>query len=148
MSGGFGSAGNRQSTDAHGRGEQFFARRAQGPVRSEHRILQPPLAGAQPAGPFELIRHSMNDVIPQPHHTVSEVMRRWPQTITLFLQYGTACPGCPVGAFHTIEEAALEYRIPLRAFLSDLRDSARESDNRSIAKRRPRAVEGRRRVQP
>jgi hybrid cluster-associated redox disulfide protein len=89
----------------------------------------------------------MNDLIPQPHHTVSEVMRRWPQTMSLFLQYGTACPGCPVGTFHTVEEAAREYQIPLRAFLSELRGSASKRDKRPVAKRKPRSAKGRRRLQ-
>ncbi len=90
----------------------------------------------------------MNEFIPQPQHTVSEVMRRWPQTISLFLQYGTACPGCPVGAFHTVKEAAFVYRIPLRAFLAELRQFAREGDKRPSPKARPRTAEGRRRLQP
>ncbi len=86
----------------------------------------------------------MNDRIPQSHHTVSEVMQRWPQTIALFLQHRTACPGCPVGAFHTVAQAALEYRIPLRTFLADLRDSARNDARRSGAKRKRHTAERRR----
>ncbi len=89
----------------------------------------------------------MNEFIPQPQHTVSEVMRRWPQTISLFLQYGTACPGCPVATFHTVQEAALEYRIPLRVFLAELRQSAREGKKRLPRKARPRSLGGRRRLQ-
>ncbi len=79
---------------------------------------------------------SMNDAIPKRHHTVNDVMCRWPQTVSLFMHYGMACAGCPVGAFHTIEEAALEYRIPLRQFLAELRRAAIEGGGRSSRSRR------------
>jgi hybrid cluster-associated redox disulfide protein len=90
----------------------------------------------------------MNDRIPKPHHTVNEVMRRWPQTVSLFMHYGTACPGCPVGAFHTVEEAALEYRIPLGRFLSELRNVVIAGYKHPLAKRKSPAAEGRRSVRP
>jgi hybrid cluster-associated redox disulfide protein len=90
----------------------------------------------------------MNDRIPKPYHTVNEVMRRWPQTMWLFMHYGMACAGCPVGAFHTVEEAALEYRIPLRTFLSELRNAVTEGYKRPLAKRKSPAAEGRRSVRP
>ncbi len=76
----------------------------------------------------------MIDHIPQPHHSVDDVMRRWPQTMRLFMHHGMACAGCPVGAFHTVEEAALEYRIPLRKFLSELRTVVAEGGGHSAAK--------------
>jgi hybrid cluster-associated redox disulfide protein len=63
----------------------------------------------------------MSERIPQPYHGVNDIMQRWPETTWLFMHHGMACAGCPVGAFHTVEEAALEYRIPLRVFLSELR---------------------------
>ncbi len=86
----------------------------------------------------------MNDSIPKPHHTVNEVMSRWPQTVWLFMRYGMACAGCPVGAFHTVEEAALEYRILLPALLAELRDAACKNQGRRVAKRKSPAGEGRR----
>lgn len=79
----------------------------------------------------------MVDRIPQPHHMVNDVIRWWPETIWLFMDHGMACAGCPVGAFHTVEEAALEYRIPLRTFLSELRAIVTEGDKRPAAKRKP-----------
>jgi hybrid cluster-associated redox disulfide protein len=66
----------------------------------------------------------MADRIPQPHHIVNDVMRRWPETAWLFMHYGMACAGCPVGALHTVENAALEYQVPLQTFLSELRIAA------------------------
>lgn len=90
----------------------------------------------------------MTDRTPKPHHSVNEVMRRWPQTMWLFMHYRMACPGCPVGEFHTVEEAALEYRIPLGTFLSELRKAVSEGYKRPLAKRTSPAAEGRRSIRP
>jgi hybrid cluster-associated redox disulfide protein len=90
----------------------------------------------------------MNDRIPKRHHTVDEVMRRWPQTVAVFMQYRMACAGCPVGAFHSVEEAALEYRIPLRIFLSELRDAAAGENKRRSRKQKFPPSAGHRRVRP
>lgn len=89
----------------------------------------------------------MVDRIPQPHHMVNDVMRRWPETMWLFMDHGMACAGCPVGAFHTVEEAALEYRIPLRTFLSELRATVAQGYKRPAARPKPpHAGNGRKRV--
>jgi hybrid cluster-associated redox disulfide protein len=42
---------------------------------------------------------------------VSEIMRRWPATIGVFIDLGMHCVGCPIGMFHTLMEAAEEHRI-------------------------------------
>ena len=34
--------------------------------------------------------------------TVDEVMRRWPATIRVFLDFRMGCVGCPIGGFHTV----------------------------------------------
>ncbi len=70
----------------------------------------------------------MSDRVPKAHHTVNEVMRKWPQTVWVFVQHGMACPGCAVGDFHTVEEAALEYQIPLKAFLAELCNAVHRQD--------------------
>ncbi len=70
----------------------------------------------------------MSDRIPKAQHTVNEVMRKWPQTVWVFVQHGMACAGCAVGDFHTVEEAALEYQIPLKAFLTELRNAVHRRD--------------------
>lgn len=50
------------------------------------------------------------------HETVDSVMRRWPATIRVFLQFGARCVGCPIGRFHTIEEACAIHAIDAHAF--------------------------------
>lgn len=42
---------------------------------------------------------------------VADIMSRWPQTITVFMELHMYCVGCPIGIFHTIEDAALEHGL-------------------------------------
>jgi hybrid cluster-associated redox disulfide protein len=51
---------------------------------------------------------------------VDEVMRRWPQTIRVFLDFGFGCVGCPIACFHTVEEASREHRADFEAFMTAL----------------------------
>ena len=62
---------------------------------------------------------------------VDEVMRRWPATIRAFLDHRMHCVGCPIGCFHTVEEACREHGVELPVFLAALHalavDPRRES---------------------
>jgi hybrid cluster-associated redox disulfide protein len=40
---------------------------------------------------------------------VDEIMRRWPQTVRLFVDWRMACVGCPIGDFHCLADAAEEH---------------------------------------
>jgi hybrid cluster-associated redox disulfide protein len=40
-----------------------------------------------------------------------EVMRRWPSTIHIFLDFRMRCIGCPLVAFHSIDEACGEHDV-------------------------------------
>jgi len=52
---------------------------------------------------------------------VDEVMRAWPATIRVFLQYRMKCVGCPIGPFHTIYDSCVEHNTDIATFLADLR---------------------------
>ena len=54
-------------------------------------------------------------------HLVDDVMRRWPATIRVFLNYGMRCVGCPIACFHTVDDACHEHGVERAAFLADLR---------------------------
>ncbi|NIX75913.1 DUF1858 domain-containing protein [Microvirga terricola] len=54
---------------------------------------------------------------------VDDVMRRWPATIRVFLKYRMRCVGCPIGCFHTIDDACREHATDRAQFLADLRDA-------------------------
>jgi hybrid cluster-associated redox disulfide protein len=56
---------------------------------------------------------------------VDDVMRRWPPAIRVFLDFGMLCAGCPIGAFHSIEEACSEHGVDAGVFVSKLMDTAR-----------------------
>lgn len=45
--------------------------------------------------------------------TVAQIMRDWPQTISVFIMFRMYCVGCPIGVFHTLEDAADEHGIAL-----------------------------------
>jgi len=53
---------------------------------------------------------------------VDEVMRRWPSTIRVFLDFRMLCVGCPIATFHSVDEACDEHRADAAAFLSKLQD--------------------------
>ena len=53
--------------------------------------------------------------------TVDEVMRRWPATIRVFLDFRMNCVGCPIAGFHTVEDACREHGAVPGDFLSALR---------------------------
>lgn len=55
---------------------------------------------------------------------LEEVMRRWPATIRVFLNYRMHCIGCPISCLHTARDAAREHGVELDRFLADLRNAA------------------------
>jgi hybrid cluster-associated redox disulfide protein len=58
------------------------------------------------------------------HHLVDDVMRRWPATIRVFLDYRMRCVGCPIACFHTVDDACREHGVDRVKVLADLRSAA------------------------
>lgn len=54
---------------------------------------------------------------PSPDMFVDDVMRRWPSTIRVFLDFRMRCVGCPIAAFHSIDEACEEHEVDASDFL-------------------------------
>jgi hybrid cluster-associated redox disulfide protein len=52
---------------------------------------------------------------------VDELMRKSPSAIAVFLKYQMKCVGCPIGPFHTIEDACREHSVDRAAFIADVR---------------------------
>lgn len=52
--------------------------------------------------------------------TIGEIIRKYPKTVFLFIDYGLHCVGCPIAQDETIEQAAKVHRIDLKKFLEDL----------------------------
>lgn len=54
---------------------------------------------------------------------IGEVIKNYPKTVFVFIDYGLHCVGCPMAGGEnpeTIEEAAKLHRIDLKKFLKDL----------------------------
>ena len=56
--------------------------------------------------------------------TVDQVMKRWPDSVRVFLDFGMGCVGCPIAEFHSVDEASREHEIDGHAFLASLRSVA------------------------
>lgn len=68
-------------------------------------------------GRYEVV---MNCFLLTPTFTVTEVLRRWPQSARVFFEYRTACVGCTMAPFDTLADVAASYGIDLDAFLEAL----------------------------
>ena len=51
---------------------------------------------------------------------VADVMRRWPETVGVFVARQMACPGCPMAPFMTVADAAREYHLDADELLAVL----------------------------
>jgi hybrid cluster-associated redox disulfide protein len=58
------------------------------------------------------------------HLLVSDVMRHWPATIRVFLDFRMGCVGCPIAGFHDVEEACREHGTDRQSFLIALSSAA------------------------
>jgi len=65
------------------------------------------------------------DAVPAADLMVDGVMRRWPSTIRVFLDFRMRCVGRPIATFHAVDEACDEHSVDPAAFLSKLRDTAK-----------------------
>jgi hybrid cluster-associated redox disulfide protein len=52
--------------------------------------------------------------------SVKEIMDRWPATVPLFIRNGLKCPGCPIGPFHTLEDASREHGKDLAGLAEEI----------------------------
>lgn len=55
-----------------------------------------------------------------PDLPIADIMRRWPETMSVFIAHGMLCVGCPIGPFHTIDDACAEYCLDPKTLLAEL----------------------------
>jgi hybrid cluster-associated redox disulfide protein len=70
-----------------------------------------------------LVNETVNEAVSTrigPQDLVDDVMRRWPQTIGVFMRARMKCIGCPFGPFHTIAYACEEHAQDEAAFIAAL----------------------------
>lgn len=56
-----------------------------------------------------------------PDLPIAEIMRRWPETVQVFIARSMQCVGCVIGPFHTLEGVCAEYGIDPEVLIVDLR---------------------------
>lgn len=66
----------------------------------------------------------MNKAAPTAEMPVDDVMRRWPSTIRVFLDFKMKCVGCPIATFHSIDEACAEHEVDPGVFMPKILDAA------------------------
>jgi len=59
--------------------------------------------------------------------TIREVIKKYPKTIFVFMDYGLHCVGCPMAQGESIEAAVKLHQIDLEKLLKDLNKIAIES---------------------
>lgn len=62
--------------------------------------------------------------------SMDEIMRLWPATIRTILDHGLLCVGCPIAAFHTVDDAVREHGIAGEEFRLSLRAAITSGDKR------------------
>ena len=55
---------------------------------------------------------------------ISDVVRKHPETIPVFMKHGLHCIGCAVAAFESIAEGAAAHGIEVDALMNDLNEAA------------------------
>jgi len=53
-------------------------------------------------------------------NTIEEVVKKYPESVMVFMKHGLHCVGCHVSAFESIEEGAMAHGIDVDALVSDL----------------------------
>ncbi len=55
-----------------------------------------------------------------PDLPLSDLMKDWPETRSVFIRHQMLCVGCLVAPFHTVRDACLEYGLNIDAFYEEL----------------------------
>lgn len=61
---------------------------------------------------------------------ISEIVRKYPQTVTVFLQHGLMCIGCAAARFENLEQGALAHGIDVDTLLQDLNASVADKNGK------------------
>jgi hybrid cluster-associated redox disulfide protein len=65
--------------------------------------------------------------------TVDTVLHYWPETVSVFQAYKTACVGCAMASFDTIEDVAQIYKLDLDEFMQALQECINGSASGTIS---------------
>jgi len=65
--------------------------------------------------------------MPTPQTPIDTIIKRWPETIPVFLAYGMNCVGCAMTSFETLEEVLKNYGVAIEPFIKALNQSIIEA---------------------
>jgi hybrid cluster-associated redox disulfide protein len=72
----------------------------------------------------ETVAHSL----PTIDMTVAEVLESWPETVSVFQDFKTACVGCVMAPFDTMSEVARIYELELLEIMEALHRAVKMAD--------------------
>jgi len=61
--------------------------------------------------------------------TIGEVLKKYPESLKVFLSHGLMCVGCAVARFENIRQGATAHGINVDALIKDLNEVAGQSEN-------------------
>jgi hybrid cluster-associated redox disulfide protein len=59
---------------------------------------------------------------------IGEVLKKYPQTMKVFLSHGLMCVGCAIARFENIRQGAQAHGIDVEALIKDLNQVAQQAD--------------------
>lgn len=59
---------------------------------------------------------------------IGQVLKKYPQTMKVFLSHGLMCVGCAIARFENIRQGALAHGIDVEALIKDLNQVVRQAD--------------------
>lgn len=62
----------------------------------------------------------MTTSMPTAYMTVAEILEAWPETVKVFQRFKTACVGCAMAPFDTVEDVARIYTLDLAELMAAL----------------------------
>jgi hybrid cluster-associated redox disulfide protein len=67
----------------------------------------------------------MTTHVPTNKMNIAQILERWPQTALMFQRLHTACVGCSMAPFCTVDDLAAYYDLDAAALLLGLHEAAR-----------------------
>lgn len=52
--------------------------------------------------------------------TVEEILQKWPQAFSVFMEHKTTCPGCFMQQFCTLNDVAKTYQISVEELIAEI----------------------------
>ncbi len=64
---------------------------------------------------------------------IDEVIKKYPETVEIFVKYGFHCIGCIAASFESIEQGAMAHGITVEELLEDLNEVVRDRKNNKLS---------------